>query len=581
MIRPLEAGNSIKSLVRQADPPEEIRGIIKKVNRVTRHLHVLAGGYGLLRSVPVNRGINLGTPDRKVVFPGDTAVLIRAKRGWQCVGIEHKDRCGSKVSEFSGDVVIENQVEPVSADSYTMQQIGALSLPSDLSLPPFELLGQLSLPTQRFTGGTTMLCGLPPCVDCSPNGLSAGMSPVLSADETYPGGCWVWDFKVRGCLCTGNPALDVDYALSAFTFLDVSDIRTVTDGSYTYACWIETIGVSSRTWRFVVIDVSTPASPTVVGSTMILISELGIGPDAFSARMGGITKIFDTVWLTFAQDVVGTGPFNPTYAASHLVSVDVSNPALPLADSDTVFGSLSQDVALHAPKSFSLGGNLFLVAPSAKSVIGTVVDLAIYDINGPGAPTEVSFTAGPSGEMWLVAANAWQYVNGFIHLLRRNPTTQIDTYDVTVPASPSYVGVFSSGLPANDGAGQAFLDATSNRLVYIATNDNDTSNFVTKIDYSIPAAPVILDSFDAGVAAADDFRFIRICGTTLFFTAQRATGSGADTFIRAWADMSSLPTPLTVADFQGTDMQVNSTHLYLGGFASPSDGKSHLVIITC
>lgn len=191
MLKPLEAGNSIKQLILESEQPETLRGIIKKVNRVTRHLHIQVGGYGLLRSVPVNRGINLGTPDRKVVFPGDTAVIVRGRRGWQCIAVEHKDRCGSKVSEFTGDVVIENEVEPVSGDSYVSQQVGALSLPTDLYLPPFQLLGNLTLASERFDP-QLLICGLPRCTDCAPTGYVLGYVLKISSDAENPGGCWIW-----------------------------------------------------------------------------------------------------------------------------------------------------------------------------------------------------------------------------------------------------------------------------------------------------------------------------------------------------------------------------------------------------
>lgn len=190
MIRPLEAGNSIQQLILQNKEPETLRGNIRKVNRVTRHLAVLVNGYGLMRRIPVNRGINLGTPDRPVVFPGDTAVLTRGQNGWVCVNIEQKDRCGSKTSEFVGDVVIENEVEPVSANSTVVQQIGALDLPGDLFLPPFQLLGQLTLPTQRFS--SLLICGIPACTNCAPDGYTAGYVLKLSVDAAHPGGCWVW-----------------------------------------------------------------------------------------------------------------------------------------------------------------------------------------------------------------------------------------------------------------------------------------------------------------------------------------------------------------------------------------------------
>lgn len=580
MLKPLAAANSLQQIFQKSFEPIELKGGIRKVNYATAHIQVSVHGFGLIKKIKVSKSVNLGTADRPVAKKGDRATIRSTPTGWKCIAIERKDRCATRTAEFGGDVVVENEVEPDTGDSWTIQQLGSLNLPDDLALPPFMPGGQLTLPSLRFPGGTTFLCGYPPCVNCTPNGLSAGMSPVISSDDTYPDGCWVWDFKVRGCQCIGNPATDVNYQISAYTPIDVSTIRTVTDGNYTYAVWQETIGASSDTWRFVVIDVSTPATPSIVGNTTVTFSDQGVGPDPFFARLGGITKIFDTVWLTIAQDDAGTGPFNPTYAISALVSIDVSTPASPTVVASTLFGSLGDQRAFHAPKAFSLGGNLYLATQSTDNIFGTAIDLVIYDVNSPAAPTEVSLTAGPAATMWLVNANSWQYVNGFVYLLRRDGVTKIDTYDITTPASPSYVGVFATGID-NDLDGQAFLDATSDRIVYTATNDGSTDNYITQIDYTTPASPAVLDTFAVGNTANDAFRFLRVCGTTYFFTAQRGTASGSDTFIRAWPDMTALPTALTVPDFQGTDMQINQTHLYMGGFASPTDGKSHLLIVEC
>jgi len=580
MIRPLSAGNSLQMLAEKNREPEQLKGTIRRINYSTAHIHVLVSGYGLLKRVKVSKGINVGTADRPSIFKGDKATIVRTQVGWKCIAVERKDRCDTRSSEFSDDVILENEVEPETGDSWTAQQLGSLDLPDDLHIPPFLPGGQLTLPAIRFPGGSTFLCGVPQCVDCQPNGISAGMSPVLSADATYPDGCWVWDFKVRGCQCGGSPALSTDYQIAAFTPVDVSNIRTVTDGDYTYAVWLETNGVTLKTFRIAVFDVSNPAAPTVAGSTTVSVPNLGISP-TFTVALGGITKVFDTVWIVLSQRSYQTVLFGPSIDSSYLISIDVTTPATPTFIASTIDGSAGDRIGLFVPRAFSLGGNLYLVSQSANSTLGITMDLVVYDINNPLSAARIGQTTITSADTWYASNGAWQYVNGFVHfILRDQSPTQIDTYDITTPASPTFVGRFSLAID-NDGDGQAFLDAASNRIVYVATNDDATSNYVTKVDYTVPASPVVLDTFDAGVTADDDFRFIRVCGTTYFFTAQRGTASGSDTTIRAWPNMLVLPTGVLIPNFQGVDMQVNETHLYMGGFASPTDGKSHIAILDC
>lgn len=168
---------------------QEIRGRIEVVNYSTQRLVVKARGYGTLKKVKVQSGIQLGTTDRPVIVAGDIALLRRQPSGrWICYSILHKDRCATSTAE-----VIE--VEVSTASSYIAQQASALETPLDLRYPPIEPLGQITLPEFRFPDPTMYLCGIPQCTNCAPSGYSAGMTLILSSDIDHPSGCWVWGFR--------------------------------------------------------------------------------------------------------------------------------------------------------------------------------------------------------------------------------------------------------------------------------------------------------------------------------------------------------------------------------------------------
>src|SRR5204863_9613315 len=122
-------------------------------------------GYGLIRNIKVQEGIQLGTTDRPIISAGDIATIAERPRDrkWICSAIHSKVKCAT------GTLGIDPSVEVEMAEysnSYTVQELGSLETPFDLRIPPFELLGQITLPDFRFPDTTTYLCGLPPCTEC-------------------------------------------------------------------------------------------------------------------------------------------------------------------------------------------------------------------------------------------------------------------------------------------------------------------------------------------------------------------------------------------------------------------------------
>lgn len=124
-------------------------GTIKLVNYATHRVDVTVKGYGVIKDIMVQSGIQLGTSDRVVVQTGDLAEIRWRPRDnrWICTAIHVKVHCPTATAGISPDVEVENSLD--TADSYIDQQLSSLETPFDLRLPPYELLGQLTLPDFR------------------------------------------------------------------------------------------------------------------------------------------------------------------------------------------------------------------------------------------------------------------------------------------------------------------------------------------------------------------------------------------------------------------------------------------------
>ena len=172
-----------------------VRAIIKHVNYANRHIQVTRNG-AYIRHCKVQRGISLGTVNAPIVRVGDVALIERdpVTQKWLCVEIRSKVRCATgnaPASEIEADTGAE-----VSYTATTQQWSQGIT-PDFLFDPPVIPLGQLTLPEQQ----QELICGLPRCTDCAPDGYVEGMALVISADAEHPSGCWKWGFR-RGNSCT-------------------------------------------------------------------------------------------------------------------------------------------------------------------------------------------------------------------------------------------------------------------------------------------------------------------------------------------------------------------------------------------
>lgn len=169
--------DTIGQLVRRHETkPTQLRGIIKRVNYLTRRLHVTVKGFGSLRHVPVQLGIELGTPDRPKVFKGDVARLeLQFDVQWTCTAIVHKIRCAT------GSAGVEVEVD--TSDSFIVS--GYVTHPDDLHLPPLEQIGSLILPSDLPpppTGGY---------IPCDPAQVRQP-GQIMCFDDTAVPPCWYW-----------------------------------------------------------------------------------------------------------------------------------------------------------------------------------------------------------------------------------------------------------------------------------------------------------------------------------------------------------------------------------------------------
>lgn len=205
-------GNSLAALQRaniKREPPEgnRLQSRILAVNYVSRRIQCQASGHANLRRVRVSDNINLGTPQKPRVYPGDIAKLEKNPRNgkWECVGVIHKIKCppGTPV-----DDTVEVDVAYEYSNSNITGGFGDTIVPELPFIPDVGALGQISLPSQLPQLG--YLCSIPPCEDCSPDGYQDGMVPVLDAS----GMCWKWGFRSapcpiyfrwQGAIWTGSP----------------------------------------------------------------------------------------------------------------------------------------------------------------------------------------------------------------------------------------------------------------------------------------------------------------------------------------------------------------------------------------
>jgi PKD repeat protein len=209
---------------------------------------------------------------------------------------------------------------------------------------------------------------------------------------------------------------------------------------------------------FVVLDVSNPAAPSALGSTVV--------PAAISK-----------IAVSGSVAYVAAG-------AAGLRILDVSDPAHPVEVGHV--DGLAYDVAVSGTHAYLAG------APPGGGAGG----LSIYDVTNPASPVQVGSWTGGSTSLRVVVAGEFAYVaswstyRGFVTIVH-----------VSDPTDPIAVADFSTAAgrgtpPPNDLA----LDGN---LLFVCEDG------MSIVDVSNPASPIILGGFDAAaVAASGPFVFV-------------------------------------------------------------------------
>ncbi len=210
---------------------------------------------------------------------------------------------------------------------------------------------------------------------------------------------------------------------------------------------------------FVVLDVSNPAAPSALGSTVV--------PSAISK-----------IAVSGSVAYVAAG-------AAGLRILDVSDPAHPVEVGHV--DGLAYDVAVSGTHAYLAG------APPGGGAGG----LSIYDVTNPASPVQVGSWTGGSTSMRVVVAGEFAYVaswstyEGFVTIVR-----------VSDPTDPIAVANFSTASGRN--TPQPNDLALAGNLLFVCENG------MSIVDVSNPASPIILGGFDAAgaVAASGPFVFV-------------------------------------------------------------------------
>ena len=293
-----------------------------------------------------------------------------------------------------------------------------------------------------------------------------------------------------------------------------------------------------------VLDVSMPAMPMLRGKldTSGDARRLALAPGRIyvtdstgSLQIIGMADADHLTWLGAfpgqARNVAAVGPFVYLLRGTHLLVLNVSNPASP-----TLVGTYTSAAYLEAVT--VVNGLAYLAAGTQG--------LEIVNVANPAAPAYVGDVVTPGSATGIVVSGSLAY------LVAAQDGLQM--IDIQNPAAPLWVGTYayeSIGSVARIGNGQAYIAGKDKNLVIV--------------DVSQPTAPVRESTFDLPATP----RRLRVEGT-------RAYIADADDglWIMDITDPTN-PTPLSVYDTPDTPLNVTLD----GHIAYVADGDSGLQIL--
>jgi len=278
-----------------------------------------------------------------------------------------------------------------------------------------------------------------------------------------------------------------------------------------------------------VYDVSNPAVPTYVGGADGSGSaNSGIGGTSFS---GGIYASDRYVYISKAGNATACSQTAGLAIGCELQVYDVSNPAVPtyvggadISGSSSGTGSDNSSGIFVSGRYayFSAGGNATACSQTVGSAIGC--ELQVYDVSNPATPTYVggADSSGSTNSGTSVDRSFAPYVSGrYVYVPKTGNATacsqtvgsaigcELQVYDISNPATPTYVGGADASGSTNSGTGNNTFDSvyTYGRYTYVANSGNATACSQTAgsaigcelqvYDVSTPAAPTYVGGSDA------------------------------------------------------------------------------------
>ena len=157
---------------------------------------------------------------------------------------------------------------------------------------------------------------------------------------------------------------------------------------------------SSADNEFIVVNVTTPSSPSLVGS-------LNLGNVGYE------------VWVSGTKAYVAAGT-----NSQELQVVDLTTPATP-----TIVGSYNVSGNTDAITIAGLGNTVFL---------GRATNIYLLDVTTPTAPTLISTFAG-AGTVNDIALN-FGSADTYVYFVTANSNKEFELFDISTPATPVSVG---------------------------------------------------------------------------------------------------------------------------------------------
>jgi len=266
-------------------------------------------------------------------------------------------------------------------------------------------------------------------------------------------------------------------------------------GGQTYAVAVQgKYAYIGEGYSVTVLDISDPASPTVVGRTPLLpgvVQGIAVtGGHAYVANDSGGLRVIDVstpsnptevsaCQMGVAQDVAAVGNYAYVIAGGDLQVVDVSDLANP-----TRVGFYDTPGQAH---SVAVAGSYAYIAARSGG-------LRVVDISDPTTPTEVGFYDTPKSAIDVAVAGSYAYVTDYDY-----DGSCLHVVDISVPSNPTRTGFRC------DSWQQAYNVAVAGNYAYVLAFG------LRVVDVSRPTNPREVGFYARGtgdVAVAGDYAYV-------------------------------------------------------------------------